>query len=117
MLIRRSQMQAFEEASMVEFEQRTIAFLRAHLSGYTRSLSDEALRDLVRLGTERAVSYELRNDLDILRYVLLLVVLSPAFGADAQTAWAARILTDPHLKSEDKLDAITERLRFAMAEE
>ena len=82
-------MNALSESMQQRFENRAIARLRARFSKLEKT-PDDALRTRVRGGTERAATYGIESEFDILRYLEYCEEYGPNF--DTATAWAPPIL-------------------------
>lgn len=82
--------------------------VRAQLGEETASMTEEELRALVHRGVERAVSYQVRSQKDLVRYVGLMV----RYGADLDADPSKRsVLLSRLLGPEGKLDVLERRLR------
>jgi hypothetical protein len=109
LVIREAQMAAFEQGVIRNFELRVLEHLKEFFPKHCQILGDEQVRQVIRLGIERAENYGLVSERDIHLYVGLMFLLGSHFDRDAQLPWAARILTsqaiaDPALRADRLYD-------------
>jgi hypothetical protein len=93
--IRKEQMDLFEEAAILNLEERTVDYLRASLPFHSEVHGDIGLREVVRLGRQRAAGYGITAEGDVQRYVLLMFGMGSHFDRDPLLPWAAATLRDP----------------------
>jgi hypothetical protein len=93
--IRKEQMALFEEAAIRNLEERTVDFLRASVPFHSEVLGETGLREVVRLGRQRAAGYGITAEGGVQRYVLLMFGMGSHFDRDALLPWTAAMLTDP----------------------
>ena len=103
LIIRKEQMEALEQAVLEGFEDRMVVHLQGFFPGRCAELGDDGMREMVRYGMERAKSYGIVNELDVCRYIDLMIFFGRDFDTDPETPWAGRILsmeslTDPTAK-------------------
>lgn len=105
--IRSAQMEVFEAERRRRFEERALRYLReaggdgAHAS----------LLQLVRAAWDKAGSYGLRNENDVLRLVGICHVFGSNFDADPGRPWVRDILGNPRLSASSKMRVLWARLR------
>ncbi len=97
LVIRDSQMLAFEQAAVRNFENRLIDHLKEFFPRQCEILGKEQTRKAVRLGIERAEQYGLVSERDLHLYVGLMFMLGSYFDQDPQLPWAAKILADGNI--------------------
>jgi hypothetical protein len=101
-------MNAFSDAMLARFENRAMAHLRRRFAGPLAKTDDDALRERIRAARERAASYGIQAESDVLRYLEFTVEYGPDF--DAATSWAPPILQasgNSGTKKMDELDSWT----------
>ena len=99
--IRKEQKAAFREDAIHDFENRMVAHVRRCLVEHWETLGDDALREVIRMGTERADGFGIVAERDVCKFVDLMLVFGTDF--DRRCAWAREILeaaapTDPAVK-------------------
>jgi len=94
LVIRETQMAAFEQGAIRNFETRLLEHLQEFFPKQCQILGDEQVRQVIRLGLERAEQYELNSERDIHLYVGLMFMLGSYFDVDPQLPWAAKIFAD-----------------------
>jgi hypothetical protein len=97
LVIRDSQMLAFEQGAVRNFENQLIEHLKEFFPKHCEILGEEQVRKVIRLGTERAGQYELVSERDLYLYVGLMFMLGSYFDQDPQLPWAAKILEDENI--------------------
>ncbi|MEE4378434.1 MAG: hypothetical protein V2J55_13135 [Candidatus Competibacteraceae bacterium] len=94
LVIRETQMAAFEQGAIRNFETRLLEHLQEFFPKHCQILGDEQVRKVIRLGLERVEQYELVSERDIHLYVGLMFMLGSFFDVDLQLPWAAKIFAD-----------------------
>ena len=97
LVIRETQMMAFEKAAIRNFENRMIEHLEEFFPRHCAILGSDQVRKVIRLGLERAEKYGLISERDVHLYVGLMFMLGSYFDCDLQLPWAAKILTDKYI--------------------
>ncbi len=98
--ISKKQMKIFSQAALRNFENNMIRHLREFTPKHSRALGDDGVRNVVRLGIERAETYGLTDRGPLRFYIELMFMLGSYFDTDYQYPWAATILTDPEIGDE-----------------
>lgn len=116
MFIRQEQLDVFSDTAVKDFENRMVLHLRQSLPQECSTLNDEALRQAVRHGMERAASYGIVAERDVCKYTEVMLRLGRNFDRDAAFPQLQAILNDPTLKfPEAKVCRLLEavgRMRF-----
>lgn len=94
-MLRREHVTALDRYMAESFEARAIAHLRRCFPEVVGEASDEQMRELVAFGIERARSYGIDIERDVLRYIDLMCMFGVDFDRDPAHPWAARVLNDP----------------------
>ena len=115
MVIRKQQMDAFEDEMLARFMARMATHPRVTFPQELASLgllTDEDVLDLIRRGLEAAQQYGVTNEGDVERYVECMVILGPQFDSEERFPWAKEILDRQNIDGESKMDRIDEYLIF-----
>jgi hypothetical protein len=91
--VRREQMDAYREAAIRDFEDQVVEHLVRCLPEQAEAMGDRGLRDLVRLGIERAAAFGIVAQRDVCKFIDLMLVFGADF--DRRCAWASEILAAP----------------------
>jgi len=102
LVIRESQMRAFEEAGARGFEDRMVERLRSNFPNHEKNLGENQLRVMVRLAVDRARNHWLTTERSIALYLDLMCVLGSGFDDDPQYPWAAALLADRSFPTQDE---------------
>jgi hypothetical protein len=100
-------MEAYREAAMRDFETRMVAHMGRFFPELAQAAGPPQLRELVRLGIERARPYGIVVERDVCKFVDLMLVLGPRF--DEELAWARAILLQTERGPWRRLDEIFDR--------
>jgi len=90
--IRSSQVQAFDEIAMKNFEELMLPHLKKFYPEFYEAEGPPKLKELIRHGVKRAASYQITAKRDVSRYIDLMASLGPDFDKDEQLPWAGEIL-------------------------
>jgi hypothetical protein len=101
MIIRRDQIDAFDEAAARGFEDRMLARIAKYFPKHPKLLGDEPLRLLVALALKKAAGYDFTTERNVALYLDLMCLLGSSFDTDPQMPWAAEILADPSFETPD----------------
>ena len=105
LIIRKEQMETFEEYMIDAFNKKMVLHLSNVCPEETASVSDEELSLVVKNGLEKAESYDITEENDIQRFLEHMLVHGPGFD-DGSDPVAQEILHDTDLDGEDKMDKI-----------
>lgn len=105
-IIRREQMETFENVAMRAFEDRMLAHLRENHPDKIQDMNDEQLLGLIRQGIRRAETHEVVIEWDVCRYLELVVLYGLEFDESPETTWAGEILRSKELDGTGKMDRI-----------
>lgn len=108
--IRPTQIQTFEQAAIVAFEQRMIDHLRTYFPGHYKIWGPETARRVVQYGRQKAQAYEFITERNICLYLTLMATLGGNFATDPQLPWANTILVDPTISGPTtRIDRLTDQ--------
>lgn len=115
--IRPEQLEVFKPLTDAQFAERVAGFLRRRhadtvvrlVAGPTliKRLSNETLMKIVRLGIERARSYELSWESSITSFIVLMLKVAPNFD---QHPLIARALRDARFEPDERIENLWERV-------
>jgi hypothetical protein len=107
LIIREPQMDVFQRAADIRFSRQLAALLHREHPDCVKDLSVAAIEEQSLQAINRATSYGLKNNRDVLVFVLMTFVVSPNF--DEHPAFR-RILTDDYIPDEEKMPLIFSRV-------
>ena len=88
--MRREQMDAFREEALREFEDWVAGHVERCLPERWAALGEGGVREVIRLGVERAAEYGIVAERDVCKFVDLMLVFGVDF--DRERGWAREIL-------------------------
>jgi len=95
MKIRKEQMEAFRRSAVLRFEDDMVMHLKRFTPTHAELLGESGLRQVVRLGVERAERYGLTNAGPLRFYIEMMFLFGSDFDTDPQLPWAGNTLGDP----------------------
>jgi hypothetical protein len=93
-------MAAFGDAALANFENQMVKQLQSFTPKHCEVIGDGGVRNVIRLGIERAEIHHLTNRGPVRFYIELMFMLGSDFDSDPQLPWVARILDDPNTPDE-----------------
>jgi hypothetical protein len=111
--IRPEHVAALNQAQFEDYRERSIKHLRESFPEVTAPATDDQLRQFVADGVRSAARFNIRREVDVTRFLHLLLAVTPQFEHDPKSKWMLQYLNDASLDAEQRLDLITERLAFA----
>lgn len=108
MLVRRQQIDSLNQAELRKFEDRAYQSLQRHWPDDVAARGEPAARESIRTGIERAKTYGIETERDVLSYINLMYLYGDGFDQDPRVPWAGRILRDPKLAPGAKIDRLVE---------
>jgi hypothetical protein len=93
--IRQEQMPALAQGSAQNFEDHMVAHLRGFAPALCKVRGEPVVRQAIRMGVKRALTYGFTDLGPIRLYLELMFPLGASFDTDFQLPWAGAILTDP----------------------
>jgi hypothetical protein len=94
LIIRKEQMQVFEEARLPDFEDYMVEHLKDFSPLHSESLGDVPMRTLVRSGMKRAKKHGFTHRGPVRFYIETMILLGADFDTDPQYPWACERLRD-----------------------
>jgi hypothetical protein len=111
LIIRKEQMQVFEQAAVKSFESRMVEHLKKEFPKHSEAMGEGALQKVVRRGRERAAKYGLAGERSVRLYLELMLMLGSGFDEDPQLPWAADVLRNQGAGEETaRIDALYKKV-------
>jgi hypothetical protein len=108
--IRPAQMKTFEDAALRQFEDDMVSHLKAFAPEHCAAIGDDAVRQVVRTGMDKAQRYGLTNRGPVRFFLELKILFGSEFDTDPHLPWALQTLNDPKLPEQmAKADRLYER--------
>lgn len=95
LVIRKEQMKIFELDARSKFENKMVQHVKNFTPKHSEILGEDSVREVIRLGMQRAKKYDLTNQGPVSFYIELMLMLGSDFDTDIQYPWAGNILGDP----------------------
>ena len=109
MMIRRKQMAAFEADKRRRFVRGMIDHVGRFFSRRCFELGDDAVREWVEHGVDRAAFYGLASERDVCKYIDVMFAFGRDVDRDPGCRWAAAILQDGSLRpARERADRLAE---------
>ncbi len=113
-VINDGQMESMSVYMLEQFEDRMVVHLRKHWPKKCAALGEDAVRESIRKGVQRARSYGITSEYDVSRYVNCMYALCHDFDTDPRAPWAQPILTDAELPASSKMNRVCEHTRHEL---
>ncbi|MFO0938013.1 MAG: hypothetical protein U0798_16035 [Gemmataceae bacterium] len=94
LIVRREQFESLEAAAHVEFERELVAHFQDFVPHHSNALGEEGLLKVVKLGIERAKSFDFTFRGPIRFFIDLMFKCGSGFATDPQLKWAREALAD-----------------------
>lgn len=109
--IRDKQIKALEEAALLRFEDELVEHIKEFAPKHSEVIKEEGVREVVRLGMERAKKYDFTKRGSVRFYVELMFMFGSDFDTDFQLPWAEGVLNNDQIKSEmERADILHEKM-------
>ena len=112
MIIRKAQMDAMSDYVFDSFIQRMVIHLRAKCQEQTAAISDAELDKFVRAGVDRAHSFNVRSEPNLVTFLEYASRYGMDFYASAPFSGAQSVLENGKLNETEKLNRVNEYLIF-----
>jgi hypothetical protein len=86
--IRKEQVEVFEQAAVRNFEEQMVQHLKEFAPRHSEIIGESGVRQVIRLGLERAAKYGLTNRGPVRFYIELMFMFGSDFDTDPQLPWA-----------------------------
>jgi hypothetical protein len=100
LIIRKYQMEAFEETGSPQFENLMVEHLKDFSPLHSASLGDDGMRTLIRVGRERAGRHGFTARGPVQFYIDTIILLGVDFDTDPQYPWIAEILNEQSTRGQ-----------------
>lgn len=107
--IRKPQMDIFAQANRRAAIDRMFEVIRKEWASEFAQFGDATVRRTVEQAFRKADEYKLANEGQVVRYLNLMYTLGCDFDTDPGYPWARKILSDPYLTADSKLDLLADR--------
>lgn len=114
MIVRPDQMKVFAQASWKRFDENAAAYLRAHYGKNTVTQDAAVLSAFIDQGVRRAAVFGISREVDVIRFLEVLLVTGTDFENSARYRWVADYLRED-MRAEARLDLVIQRLHFDVA--
>jgi hypothetical protein len=122
MRIRSEQIRVLADDVRRRFEEEMLVHLRGFAPRHCQVIGDNAVRQVIRLGMERAGAWGFTKRGPVRYYIELMFNLGSYFDSDPQFPWVAAVLTTPGVtdeidRAEILFDAAAEYIRITAGEQ
>ena len=100
LVISNEQMQTMSEFSLDEFENELVEHIKKFAPKHSEVITDDVVREVVRLGIERAKNYGFTNRGPVRFYVEMMCMFGSDFDTDFQLPWAEGTLKNETIKDQ-----------------
>ena len=100
LVIRKSQIDSLTHASLQQFEDEMVGYLKEFAPRLSEVLNERGVRRVILLGVERAEGYGFTNRGPCRFYLELMFTLGSQFDTDPQLPWAQDVLTDKKITDQ-----------------
>lgn|SRR5450759_2445638 len=111
MIIRSKQLETMAKFSRQRFDDTAAEYLRTNHPDEPISKDDSQLARFIKQGVDKGASYAITREVDVIRFLEVLLVTGMDFEASASLRWVADYLREP-VRAEHRLDNVIERLHF-----
>jgi hypothetical protein len=98
--VRDEQMKVFEKVALRNFEDEMVVHFHQFAKRHCEVIGDENVREVIRLGMERAKMYGLTNRGQVRFYIELIFMFGIAFDTDPQLPWVEEILNSQETQDQ-----------------
>ena len=118
MKVREEQLQALAADRERAFVRQMVSHLNADFKEHLtkQGLKSEQVEPLVRLGISRAKAYDVVLRSDVWLFIECMVLFSPDFDENPDTAWAGKILRREDIDGTAKMGQINDHMLFGLEE-
>jgi hypothetical protein len=109
LIIRKEQLEAFEQVALRNFENEMFAYLEKNFPKNCEIHGETKTREIIRYGIEEAEVHGLTSERDVCMYINLMLMLGHCFYKDPQLPWASAIFNDENLSPSIKIDRIYDK--------
>ena len=114
LVIRKQQMDVFRNYEIKKFEDRMVLHLRSGFPEQTKTIPEQALREMILTGIDKAESYKVTDEVDVERFLECIMRYGSDFDTDPNISWAAEILRDESFTGTEKMNQINNYELFVL---
>lgn len=104
--IRKEQIAVWQSAISEDFIDRACGYFRRRWTGKCSEMSDRQLDAMIRAARDRAESYGIEVQRDVVRFMEVWLFLGADFDRSPDHPWAARILEDEERQGTVKIEQL-----------
>lgn len=93
-------MEVFEELALRNYEDEMVQHIKQSTPKHSETIGEPAVRQVIRIGIERAKEYDLTNRGPGRFYIELMFMFGSDFDTDPQYPWAEEILSDSEITDQ-----------------
>jgi len=109
LIIRKEQIEAFEQVALKNFENEMFAYLEKNFPKNCEIHGETKTREIIRYGIEDAEVHGFTSERDVCMYINLMLMLGHCFYKDPQLPWASAIFNDENISPSIKIDRIYDK--------
>lgn len=109
LIIRKEQIEAFEQAALENFENKMFAYLEKFFPKNCEVHGETKIREIIRYGIEEAEVHGFTTERDVCLYISLMLMLGHRFYQDPQLPWASIFFNDENISPSQKIDRIYDK--------
>lgn len=111
LIIRAQHMEVFRHVTLRAFEDQMVAHLYQFAKRHCEVIGEQNVREVIRLGMERAKMYGLTNRGPVRFYIELMFMFGIAFDTDPQLPWVQEILNSPETQDQmERADRLYDKM-------
>ncbi len=114
LIIREEQMVVLSEYMLKQFEERMIIHLYSNFPNETKDISDLELRKTICSNIDRAAKYNVKDEVDVKRYLEYVVRYDSEFDINPNLPWAINIFGDENLTGTEKMNQLDDYELFVL---
>jgi hypothetical protein len=108
-VIRKEMMEVFEAHMREQFIQKTLAQLQQVFPEAAQRKGPPALRALIESGMEKAATYQILSEREVMLFIDLMMELGPDFLQQPKYKWIETTLQKPDFDERQKIDTVYRR--------
>ena len=103
-------MDAFSRLAAEQFEVRMYKYLAKTFPDNVKGLPEQAIRESIQAGVERAAAYGISSEYDVARFVDLMYRVSSDFDSHPEIPWVRATLMSSVMTTRAKMDVVYGKL-------
>jgi hypothetical protein len=114
MTVRSAQVKALAQESRIRFAKNATAYIRAAYTEQALGQNAPELAGFIDQGIQMATAFGITSEVDVIRFLEVLLVTGADFEDSAEYNWVADYLRED-IRPEARLDNVVQRLHFGVA--